>query len=211
LRYVRGGAIFHRGDACAGFYIVVFGQVKLAFISTRGVEKIVALLDQRQSFGEAMMFLDQPCDVSAEALSNSLLLHIPKSAILGALDRNHRIMRRLLGSVALQTHSLLQDVESYSLFNGTQRIIGYLLDQLTSEGQGGDGRSLDLAFSKGVIASRLNLTQEHFSRILNELSKLGLIRVNGRRLTIPSLERLRDHGFTLPAGPSMAPCRCGPP
>jgi CRP-like cAMP-binding protein len=42
-----------------------------------------------------------------------------------------------------------------------------------------------------VIASRLNMTPEHFSRILHDLSSAGLIEVNGRAVRIPDLERLR--------------------
>lgn len=138
-----------------------------------------------------MIFLEQPCGVSAEALSNCLLLHIPKSAIFGALGRNRDVTRKLLATLALQTHHLMQDVESYSLLNGRQRIIGYLLDHLAAEERGAETRSLDLAFSKCIIASRLNLTQEHFSRILHELSGRGLIVVEGRRIHIPDVERLR--------------------
>jgi CRP-like cAMP-binding protein len=47
--------------------------------------------------------------------------------------------------------------------------------------------------AKGVIASRLNLTQEHFSRILHDLAALGLIEVQGRRIRVLDLERLRRH------------------
>ena len=47
--------------------------------------------------------------------------------------------------------------------------------------------------NKGVIASRLNLTQEHFSRILHELTELGLIVVEGRKIHIPSVAKLRQH------------------
>mgnify|MGYP000919088728 CR=1 FL=1 len=49
-----------------------------------------------------------------------------------------------------------------------------------------------LPTAKGTIASRLNLTQEHFSRILNELSTARLIEVEGRSIHIPDLERLRQ-------------------
>jgi len=45
--------------------------------------------------------------------------------------------------------------------------------------------------TKGVIASRLNLTPEHFSRILRELSERKLIRVKGREFTILDPEGLR--------------------
>ena len=51
--------------------------------------------------------------------------------------------------------------------------------------------AIRLPTSKGTIASRLNLTQEHFSRILNELSTGGLIQVQGRTIHIPDIERLR--------------------
>jgi CRP-like cAMP-binding protein len=52
---------------------------------------------------------------------------------------------------------------------------------------------LTLPTSKGVIASRLNLTLEHFSRILHELTAAGLIAIDGRTVTILDLERLRTY------------------
>lgn len=59
---------------------------------------------------------------------------------------------------------------------------------------GGDSILVTLPTSKGVIASRLNLTQEHFSRILHDLINLELIVVEGRGIHIPSLMKLQEHG-----------------
>lgn len=195
LHCYKGGTIFHRGDPCTGLHIVVSGQVKLSFTSSQGPEKIAAVVQPGQSFGEAMLFLERSWIVSAHAISNCLLLHVSKSAIFCTIGRNHSVMRKLLSSLALQTHHLLQDVESYSLLTGKQRIIGYLLNQLEDVDQDQDTYSIDFSVSKCVLASRLNLTQEHFSRLLHDLSELGLIRVTGRRLTIPSLMRLSAHQF----------------
>lgn len=195
LNYDKRGAIFHRGDPCTGLHIVVSGQVKLSYTSSQGTEKIAAVVQPGQSFGEAMLFLQQPWIVSAHAISNCVLLHVSKSAILGTIGRNHNVIRKLLNSLALQTHHLLQDIESYSLLTGKQRIIGYLLNQLESVDRDQGPHSMDFSISKCVLASRLNLTQEHFSRLLHELSELGLIRVTGRCLTIPSLKHLREHQF----------------
>jgi CRP-like cAMP-binding protein len=47
--------------------------------------------------------------------------------------------------------------------------------------------------SKAIVASRLNLTPEHFSRILHELSERGLIRVDGRDVHIDDVARLRAY------------------
>jgi len=50
-----------------------------------------------------------------------------------------------------------------------------------------------LPVSKAVLASRLNLTPEHFSRILHDLSEAGLIAVEGRQVHIADIEKLRAH------------------
>jgi len=91
----------------------------------------------------------------------------------------------------MRLHHLINDVESYSLHSGRQRIIGYLLREYPNGGE--RSVTVTLPTNKGVIASRLNLTQEHFSRILHELSEKGLIVVEGRKIHIPEVERLRFH------------------
>ena len=165
----RGDILFHKGDTPTGFYLIVYGQVKLAFTSPQGGEKVVDIVGQGQTFGEAVMFMDKPFMVYAQALADSLLLHISKTAILDELDKDPRLGRKMIAGLSMRLHHLINDVESYSLHSGRQRIIGYLLREYP---QGGERSiTVTLPTNKGVIASRLNLTQEHFSRILHELSE----------------------------------------
>ena len=72
----KGEILFHKGDACNGFHILVYGQVKLAFTSAQGNEKVVELIHQGQCFGEAIMFMEKPYIVFAQTLSDALLLHV---------------------------------------------------------------------------------------------------------------------------------------
>ncbi len=201
LRLARGETLFRRGDAAAGTYIVAYGQVKLSFVSSTGVEKIVEILDQGQSFGEAVMFLDIPHVVTAQALSDALLLLVPKETVFENIDRDPGFARRMLAGLSRRLHQLVADVESYSTRSGTERLIGFLLRDCGIEPPS-DGCAaalpegsveIELPVAKGVIASRLNLTQEHLSRILHDLSALGLIEVHGRHILIRDLERLRKH------------------
>ena len=69
--------------------------------------------------------------------------------------------------------------------------IGYLLRQDTRE-EGG-GSCVTLPVSKAIVASRLNVTPEHFSRILHELVAAGMIAVEGRDVRILDPERLRNY------------------
>ncbi|HNQ76264.1 MAG TPA: helix-turn-helix domain-containing protein, partial [Pseudothauera hydrothermalis] len=72
--------------------------------------------------------------------------------------------------------------------SSTQRVIGYLLQQSDQSGEG--GREFDLAVSKQVIASRLNLTPETLSRIFHDLSEAGLVTVRGKHITLHDPVRL---------------------
>lgn len=189
----KGEILFHKGDPCGGFHLLVYGQIKLAFTSSQGSEKVVEIISQGQSFGEAIMFMEKPYIVFAQALTDCLLLHISKGVVFEELQRDHNLCRKMLAGMAMRLHQLMNDVESYSLHSGKQRIIGYLLRELPEADHQGVNVSITLPTNKGVIASRLNLTQEHFSRILHELTELGLIVVEGRKIHIPNATRLRQH------------------
>ena len=100
------------------------------------------------------------------------------------------LARKMLAGLSQRLHSLMSDVESYSLRSGTQRVIGYFLqgaDDLK------DGYQFRLQTSKTVIASRLNLTPEHFSRILHDLADNGLVAVKGRDITLLDVKALSNY------------------
>ena len=187
----KGDILFHNGDQPTGFHLIAGGQIKLGFTSAQGTEKVIDILGPGQTFGEAVMFMDRPYPVFAQALVDSRLLHVSKQVIVDELERDPRFARKMIASLSVRLHHLITDVESYSLHSGRQRIIGYLLRENAET----DARALTVTLptSKGTIASRLNLTQEHFSRILHELSEAGLIVVEGRKITIPDVEKLRGY------------------
>ncbi len=190
---VRNDILFHKGDTPTGFHLVVYGQIKLAFTSSQGGEKVIEILGQGETFGEAVMFMDKPYLVYAQALTDSLLLHISKAVIMEELENDPKLGRKMIAGLAMRLHHLVTDVESYSLHSGRQRIIGYLLREYMDAKKPSKSLTVTLTTNKGIIASRLNLTQEHFSRILHELSDRGLIVVEGRKIHIPDVEKLREY------------------
>ena len=193
LYFEKGQSIFECGDPCTGFHLVVYGQVKLGFTSPQGIEKVVEIVRPGQSFGEALMFLDKPYIVFAQTLADTMLLHVAKHAVLGELGHDPLFARRMLSGLSRRLHGLVRDVEAYTLRSGQERVIGYLLGEV-GEGAESGPADVHLTPGKSVIASRLNMTPEHFSRILHELTLVGLIEVNGRSVRIADLGRLRGGG-----------------
>jgi CRP-like cAMP-binding protein len=193
LHAEKGQSLCHTGDPCTGFHVVVYGQVKLGFTSPQGVEKVIEIVRPGQSFGEALMFLDQPYIVFAQALADSMLLHVARRTVLDELQRDPGFALRMLSGLSRRLHGLVRDVEAYTLRSSHERVIGYLLAEVPESANGG-AAEVHLTPGKSVIASRLNMTPEHFSRILHELGNAGLVEIQGRSVRIPDLERLRAGG-----------------
>jgi CRP/FNR family transcriptional regulator, dissimilatory nitrate respiration regulator len=201
VRAARGDALFRRGDLCEGFHIVAFGQVKLALTTPSGEEKVVEIIGPGHSFGEAVMFMDRPYLVSATALADSLLLHVAKTTLFAEIDRDPGLGRRMLGSLSVRLHMLVKDMESYTLHSAAQRVIGFLT-RLEDEAQ---ASRITLPAQKALVASRLNLTPEYFSRILHELSEAGLVRLDGRHIEVLDAEALRRYGQAAAKAPASLP------
>ena len=193
LHIPRGEIIFNRGDPCVGFHLVVYGQVKLAFLSPQGSEKVVEIIGPGSSFGEALMFMDKAYIVMAQTLADTMLLHVSKQVVFEEIERDAKFARKMLAGMSRRLHSLISDVESYSLQSGTQRVVGYLLRQDMQHSGDSEPYVVTLPTSKAIVASRLNVTPEHFSRILHDLVAAGLIEVDGRDMKIIDVEGLRNH------------------
>ena len=101
----------------------------------------------------------------------------------------------MIKGLASKIYRCTHDLKSYMLMSSTQRVICYLLHEVPLEQEGPAEVAVTLPVRKGLIAprlaSRLNLTQEHFSRILHELAVAALIKVEGQRVHIRDLSRLR--------------------
>lgn len=176
----RGETLFRAGDPCTAFFCVASGQVKLTLGSPDGGEKILEIVSAGETFGEAVMFAGRPYPVTATALLASELLVVPASTVLDLVAQDPMFARRMLAGMAVRLHTMIDDVHALSLRTGAQRVVGLLLS-LAGEAPAA-GTEVTLPAGKAVLASRLNLTPETFSRALRDLSSRGLVRVSGRRV-----------------------------
>jgi len=185
----RGGTLFNRGDKAHGFYLLLEGQIKLGVISPQGDEKVIGLIQPGESFGEAVLFLERSFPVYAQTTLDSKVLLITREAIFDILDNDVTVVRRMLAAISARNRQLVNDIESISLQNSTQRLIGYLL-QISADSP--NPERVQLPANKLTIASMLNLTPETLSRVMLRLSNAGLIEVNGKEIVITNVAGLRN-------------------
>ncbi|MGT2457211.1 Crp/Fnr family transcriptional regulator [Cupriavidus basilensis] len=186
VRVSKHSHLFRRGDAAAGLYVVAVGQIKLALPSVHGnPEKIVEFFGPGEAFGEAVMFLDRPYLVDAQALDDTLLILLDKKDIFAAIDRDPSFARRMLAGLSMRLHTLVQDIETVNLHNSQQRVIGYLLNGPR------EGNLTRFAVNKNLIASKLGLSPATLSRTLQRLSEAALISVAGPEVVIHDIQALQ--------------------
>jgi CRP-like cAMP-binding protein len=191
-RFERGEDVFRVGQRCEEFHVCVTGQVKLYAVSPAGAEKVIDLISPGQSFAEALMFTGSPYIISAQALTDALLLSVSKQAVEAEIARDARFALRMLAGISRRLHGLVHDVEAYALHSGMQRVIGYLLRDIAADGR--EPVTVSLPVSKATIASRLSLTPEYFSRVLHELEAAGLVRIDKRDIHILDARALAGYG-----------------
>lgn len=179
--------LFNKGDLPQGIHVVVMGQIKLYLPSTQGWEKVIHMEGPGSTFGEAVAFLDKPYPVTAQATQESIVLLVGKEALIHAVDSSPMLCRKMLASLCVRLHELLNDIEACTSRTSLQRVVCYLSQQAPA---GSRSYQVTLDTSKQTLAAQLNLAPETLSRVLTQLIQAGLIEVHGRNITVLDVERL---------------------
>jgi CRP-like cAMP-binding protein len=187
----RGQVLCEKGQALTGFFILLSGRVKLSILSEGGAERVLDIILPGRSFAEAAAFLDEPCPLYAEALTDTRLLFVDVERLRDGMLRWPRVATWMLAVICRRTLSLIADLEGCCLCSAGQRVAALLLRDAEPDRLQPDRGTMRLPAAKTVVASSLNLTPETFSRELHALAHRGLIEVSRRDIGIPSLRALR--------------------
>jgi CRP-like cAMP-binding protein len=168
-----------------GFFGVLSGMMQLSVSNADGNEKVVEIIGPGETFGEAVMFLHRSYPVDAVALLPVELVTISAEVIDALLATEATFARSMLASMASRLHTMVTDIEMYTLRSATQRVVGFVLRELGNRVNSGSPERIALRSTKQVVASRLGLSPETFSRVIRDLSDRGLLRVEGRSFVVP--------------------------
>jgi CRP-like cAMP-binding protein len=191
VRLDAGDELFSHGQRARHFFVLETGAILLYRLSPAGEEKVIEIIQPRQSFAEAVMFMDGNLyPVSARALAESELWGFDMKTFRAALETSPAICFRLLGRMSQRLHQLLQEIDQLTLQNATMRVAHYLLGSAPE----GNPKSYAVQWDtpKQVLASRLSVRPETFSRILNQLARAGVIQVQGRTVEVLDAVKLKE-------------------
>lgn len=200
----RGETIFGASQPCEGLHTVLDGYVKVYARASDGHEKVIDVVGRGHTLPGTHHVRTEPHTHHARALSDTTVLMVPHELLRHELSLDREMASRLLDDASRQVRRMMREIETTSLCSAAQRVCDYLLNLPALAEQAEElGRDLihdanaalverivTLPVSKGVVASLLSITPEHFSRVLRDLQIEGLIDMQQRTIRLLSPERL---------------------
>ena len=191
VRLDHGQRLFGHGQPARRFFRLNSGQLKLFRSSPSGGEKIIEIIQPGEMFAQAVMFMEPGggYPVNAEAIEPSVFFAFDSEVMRGVLRESVDTCFRMLASLSVRLRQQVDEIEKLTLHPAVSRLAGYLVEQVP-----GDvplSPEIHLVAPKNVIASRLGIQPETFSRVAARLMKDGLIRVQGQDVVLLDVEGLR--------------------
>jgi CRP-like cAMP-binding protein len=183
--YARGETIFEQGEPADGFFCVIEGWAKLYRLREDGEEVVVAIFSAGETFAEVAMFLGGRYPASCEAVSPSRILKIDAASLRRAVLAEPQLAFDMLAAASMRLRQLVDEIEQLKARSAPQRIADFFVKQAIAAGSA----RIALPYEKALIASRLGMKPESFSRALGRLAELGVV-VERESVFIPDVERL---------------------
>ncbi|HWI41035.1 MAG TPA: Crp/Fnr family transcriptional regulator [Verrucomicrobiae bacterium] len=190
--FAKGESLFTEGQKAHGFYLLASGSMKLCKISPEGKEKVLHFVHPGETFAEAAFFGDGKYPAEAKALEGGHALFFPRDAFMGLLERNPQFSLNLIVSLSLLLRRFARQIEELSFAEVPSRLAAYLLELAQRKSTTFQGRTyIDLEMKKGELASHLGTVSETLSRSFRKLREEDIIEVEGNRVVILDLARLK--------------------
>ncbi|NKB38113.1 MAG: cyclic nucleotide-binding domain-containing protein [Gammaproteobacteria bacterium] len=184
----QGEILFEQGTSATHFYFVLDAWVSVLRLHESGARTVLHVFGANESFAEvaAMAIGDYPA--AAEAATNSTVVSIPSSVYRELIEQDPGFAMKVIGSLAHRMRGLIVEFESSQHASGAKRLATFLLELARKNDNSTE--TLELPFSKQLLASRLHMQPESLSRAFSELRKHGVESSRDGHVTISSLNTL---------------------
>jgi CRP-like cAMP-binding protein len=179
LRRAAASFIQFEGDPAEAMYVIVQGHVKIARTAASGREQVLYVLGPGSHFNTVPIFDQGTCPANVQALSDVVLLVLPRDAMRRVVERHAALALSLLQEFTGRLRHMVNLVDELALHTVQGRLAGLLLAQAAAE-RGAAAPPL----TQAEMAAHLGTVREMIGRTLKTFEALGLIRLDRGQITI---------------------------
>lgn len=179
--YQPGEIIFNEGDVPKYYYQIITGQAKLNNYSEDGKEIIQTLLDEGQSMGESLLFIDKVYPVNAVAITKCAVQRLPKKVFLDLLKLYPEISINMNKTLSQKLYFKLIMAQNLSSQNPTAKL-KVLMDYLKSFQENQSPYSFMIPLTRQQMASLTGLCVETAIRTIKVMEKNKIVKIKDRKI-----------------------------
>jgi CRP/FNR family transcriptional regulator, cyclic AMP receptor protein len=171
-------AIFVQGDPSDTVFYIEKGKVKLAVVSKRGKEAVVAILGPGDFLGEECLAGQKQRISTATPLTECSIARIEKGAAIRALRADPEFSEVFLAYLLERNIRTQEDLVD-QLFNSSEKRLARVLLLLAHYGKEQPPDLVIAKISQETLAEMVGTTRSRVNYFMNKFRKLGFIKYNG--------------------------------
>lgn len=190
-KFSAGELIFAEAEPCAGLYVIESGNVRIFKSSAGGREQVLSIDGPGGSIAELPVFDGGSYPASAQAVTDCSLLFFSKKDFQALCLQHPDVALKVLQVVGARLRKLVGIIEELSFTTVRHRLVAMLVRLAKSDGQcTGETITVTLPANNNELAAQIGTVRELVSRNLSRLQSEGLIRIDGRAVTVADLKKL---------------------
>ncbi|MBV8327388.1 Crp/Fnr family transcriptional regulator [Chryseobacterium sp.] len=179
--YSPSETIFSEGNMPNYYYQIISGEVKLNNYNEEGKEFIQNILSEGQSCGEAILFIDKPYPMNAEAMTECSILRLHKSIFFNLLSHSPKLCMEVSSFLSQRLYYKFVMMLNISSQNPYIRLKG-LMDYLKSFQEDDSPYSFLVPLTRQQMASLTGLCVETAIRTIKHMERDKLLKIENRKI-----------------------------
>ncbi len=193
-KYPKDTVVFFENEEGDSLFMILEGRIKVTILGDDGREIILTMLGAGDLFGEMALLDNEPRSATAIAVEESELLLLNRNDFQTAIIDNPAISTALVKVLSTRLRRANHQISTLALLDVYGRVARVIMDMAREEGRRlKDGR---IAFRRAThqeIANRIGTTRETVTRMLKDLERQGLVKIEGREIVLqPGFEKAFD-------------------
>jgi CRP/FNR family transcriptional regulator, cyclic AMP receptor protein len=188
ITHPRGMVLFAEGQPAAGVYLLCAGRAKVSISSSEGKVVIMRIARSGDLLGVDSVLKGRPHDATVETLERCRLGFISTSNFISLLDRSKAARTRVSQYLCDELSELTESARLLLLSQSAQeKLVRLLLKWYDELGEPtSEGTRLNHGLTHEEIGQMICASRETVSRLLTELKRRQIVRLDGAGLLVHS-------------------------
>ena len=189
--YHKGESLYKVGEESRYLVCVISGRIKLEKLGVGGRMQIMRMFRAGENFGYRSYFAHQDHHTEAVAMASTQVALVPMKLIESLCMQNAMLSMYFVRNLASDLGQSDERAISLTQKHIRGRLAESIVLLIEKYGFESDGQTINATLPREDLAALSNMTTSNAIRTLSSLVSDGIIEVDGRRIRIINIEKLK--------------------